>query len=189
MGFSGVLQLVGFVTPGWYRDTFKYKDESVIRNFGVWYLVKCKRDTCITEQHLDSEYYMEGFHPNRPLQVQLTVALLACVFAVGLIVKSRKCTGPTLMKRLAVTAYISVISGLLSLAPAANVAAIHFFYTDSYRPFLFPYSAFLIGLGGILALTVSLISLHQIRSTQTTNGPLLQSSSAENQDDCNSTLL
>ncbi|XP_045159248.2 uncharacterized protein LOC123524819 [Mercenaria mercenaria] len=185
MGFSWVLQFVGFVTPWWFRQSYTFVDV----NSGVWYSTTCYNilmKTCEMKQHLDSKDYMKGFHPKRPLQVQLTIALTACVFVVVLSLKTRKCTGTTLMKRLAVNAYMSVVSGVLCLSPLSSVVANQFFWTGNVQ-YLFLYSAVLTCLGGILALIVSFISLHQIRLVQTTNEPVLQLSTPENQDDYNST--
>ncbi|XP_045159257.2 uncharacterized protein LOC123524820 [Mercenaria mercenaria] len=160
MCFSGVLQLAGYVSPGWIR--FKREDYSI--HTSLWYIVTCT-DTCETS-YFYKDY--DGYHQYRPYQIQTTFALLACVVAVICLIKTRNTTGAIMVKWLTNGAYCSLLSGILSLVPAGSLADIVRIGGDT---FLFPYSLLLTGLGGSLALIISLISLYSVQPRQTTSEP------------------
>ncbi|XP_045159267.2 uncharacterized protein LOC123524828 [Mercenaria mercenaria] len=160
MVFSGVLQLAGFVSPGWSR--YKYEANDYSYHTGLWYTVTCT-NTCETMSIFRG---FEGdYHPYRPWQIQTSIALLACFIAVIYLIKARNLTSARMVKWVTIGAYFSLLSGILSLVPAG-------IFADSQRSsgslqFLFPYSLFLTGLGGSLALIISLISLCFVLSKQT----------------------
>ncbi|XP_053394371.1 uncharacterized protein LOC123524824 [Mercenaria mercenaria] len=109
----------------------------------------------------------EGYHPYRPWQIQTTIALLACVISVICLIKTRNTAGARMLKWLTISVYCSLLSGILSLVPAGTVADIVRSSEDEQS--LFPYSLLLTGLGGVLALVISLKSLYYVQSRQTTN--------------------
>ncbi|XP_045157108.2 uncharacterized protein LOC123523507 [Mercenaria mercenaria] len=159
MSFSGILQLAGYVSPGWYRS----KSGDYSTQSSLWYRTICT-ETCETSS-LYKDY--EGYHPYRPWQIQTTIALLACVVAVICLIKTRNTAGAIMIKWLTNGVYCSLLSGILSLVPAGTVADIVRSSEDENS--LFPYSLLLTGLGGSLALVISLISLYYVQSRQTTN--------------------
>ncbi|XP_045157110.2 uncharacterized protein LOC123523510 [Mercenaria mercenaria] len=165
MSFSGALQLAGFVSPGWIR--FKNRFHTI--HTGIWYTLTCT-ETCETSS-VYKDHEAGSYHPYRPWQIQTTIALLACVIAVICLIKTRNTTGAIMVKWLTNGAYCSLLSGILSLVPAGTVADIVRTGEHGEDDMLFPYSLLLTGLGGILALVISLISLYSVQSGQTTNEP------------------
>lgn len=47
------LEIIGFVTPGWYfgQYTFKGQDKKILR--GIWYSINCTEGECVTFPNTD----------------------------------------------------------------------------------------------------------------------------------------
>ncbi|XP_053394368.1 uncharacterized protein LOC123525781 [Mercenaria mercenaria] len=169
---SGLLQLAGNVTPGWTRWT-RTQNRMWSHEIGIWYTLKCGKHTC----------NIEGLDAAGPIHVQMAIALVACFF-VAIYLMFIKTRGSGIqVKHLAISAYFSLMSGILSVMPVVY----HVYYVMPADG-SFAYSSLLVGMGGVLALMVSGTSLWQVCSNLTTREQRLELTPVHSQRDGNTLL-
>ncbi|XP_060566275.1 uncharacterized protein LOC132725202 isoform X1 [Ruditapes philippinarum] len=145
IGISGVLQLVGYLTPGWVLMEYT----STYQSHSVWYRIECTKEThtsCVVKYisysaRYDGHTLMIGkfsklkfiqtsrwpsdvgkdFDTTKYLKTVTTLALVSCLAVFVLLIKMKPCPEAAMLKRLPICAYLSLLSGILWVVPAGQI--------------------------------------------------------------------
>ncbi|XP_060566277.1 uncharacterized protein LOC132725202 isoform X2 [Ruditapes philippinarum] len=115
IGISGVLQLVGYLTPGWVLMEYT----STYQSHSVWYRIECTKEThtsCVVKYNVGKD-----FDTTKYLKTVTTLALVSCLAVFVLLIKMKPCPEAAMLKRLPICAYLSLLSGILWVVPAGQI--------------------------------------------------------------------